>query len=116
MSIKQKEKRKENVLELVVTVYNHVNILKTTELYTLKECFMPGSARLSWPCIAPQSERSKIQFVVRAHAWVAGSVAGWGLYLRQPINVSLPSPPSKNKLKYFMIYELNFNFLKRLIV
>ena len=53
--------------------------------------------------IVPQSEWLPIEFLVRAHAWVAGQVPGAGLGMceRQPINISLPlfllsSPLSKN--------------------
>ena len=45
-----------------------------------------------WPSrwdIVPQSKKSLVSFLVRAHAWVAGSVPGWGAYERQPIDVSL---------------------------
>ena len=59
------------------------------------------------------SEKLPVQFPVRAHALVAGSVPSWGTYRRQPIDTSLslslslsPSPPSpslslslKSKLK-----------------
>ena len=34
-------------------------------------------------------KRSQVQFPVRAHAWVVGSVPGQGVYGRQPVNVSL---------------------------
>ena len=47
---------------------------------------------------------------IRAHAWVAGSVPGWGKYKRQPINVShidvsfpvfsLPSLLCKNTINF----------------
>ena len=41
------------------------------------------------------TERSLVQFMVGAHASVAGSVPGQGTYRRQMINVSLPFfPPS----------------------
>ena len=47
-----------------------------------------------------QSKRLPVQFLVRAHAYVAGSVPGQGTCERQPIDVSLPlflpSPFSKN--------------------
>ena len=32
---------------------------------------------LSWLGAVPQIERSQVQFPVRAHAWVVGSVPGW---------------------------------------
>ena len=32
---------------------------------------------LSWLGTVPQIERSQVQFPVRAHAWVVGSVPGW---------------------------------------
>ena len=37
-----------------------------------------------------RTERSLVQFLVRAHAWVVGQVLGWCMYERQPIDVSLP--------------------------
>ena len=37
--------------------------------------------------IIPQSERSRVQFLVRAHAWIVSLVPGLGQ--RKPINVSL---------------------------
>ena len=39
--------------------------------------------------IIPQSKRLPVQFPVRAHAWVVGSVPGWGTCQRQQIDVSL---------------------------
>ena len=39
----------------------------------------------------PQSQRSPVQFPVRAHAWVVPSlVPGWSMWERQVVNVSLP--------------------------
>ena len=76
--------------------------------------------------LGSQCARSLVQFPVRAHAWVVGSVLGWGTYQRQPINVSLsdrcfpPSlstslPLSKNKqiksfFKKSMWMEINILF------
>ena len=31
----------------------------------------------------------QVQFPVRAHAWVVGSIPGWGEYRRQPFDLSL---------------------------
>ena len=39
--------------------------------------------------VIPPSNKSPVQFLVRAWAWVLGSVPSWGAYERQPINVSL---------------------------
>ena len=50
---------------------------------------MPWLVWLSWLGIVPQSKRSLVQFLVRAHAWVVGSVPGQGMFERQPIDVSL---------------------------
>ena len=57
------------------------------EMYALA-----GVAQLA---TVPQSEASLFQFLVRAHAWVVGSVPGGGAYKRQLINVSHQcfSPP-----------------------
>ena len=46
---------------------------------------VPWLVWFSWLGIILQSERSRVQFLVRAHAWVAGLVLSW----RQVINVSL---------------------------
>ena len=43
---------------------------------------------LSWLGIVLQSEGLLVQFPVRAHAWVMGSVPSGGLNERHPINVS----------------------------
>ena len=40
----------------------------------------------------PCTERSPVQVPVRAHAWAVGQVPSWGMFERQPINISLPSP------------------------
>ena len=58
---------------------------------------------MCWPA---KQKRLPVQFLVRAHAWVAGLAPSWDAYKRQPINVSplhrcfspsfsLPSPLSK---------------------
>ena len=39
--------------------------------------------------IVPQSERPPVKFLVRAHAWVAGSVPGQGASEKQSVNFSL---------------------------
>ena len=40
--------------------------------------------------ILPQTERSLVRFLIRAHAWFAGQVPGWGrMRGRQSIDVSL---------------------------
>ena len=39
---------------------------------------------LSWLGVIPQSERSLVQFPVRAHAWVVGLVPSWSTYERRP--------------------------------
>ena len=50
----------------------------------------------SWLGVILQSERSPVQFLVGAHAWVAGLVPSWGhvrgngLMFLSHINVSLP--------------------------
>ena len=45
---------------------------------------------VDWSAV-PQNEGSLVQFLVRAPAWVTGSVPSWGAYKRQPhIDVSLP--------------------------
>ena len=39
----------------------------------------------------PAKQKSPVRFPVRAHVWVAGLVlVGWGVYERQPNDVSLP--------------------------
>ena len=65
-----------------------MRIKNTLKLSTREESpGLHGSAELG---IIPQSERPPIQFSVRAHAWVAGSVPSLGAYERQLIDVSLP--------------------------
>ena len=39
--------------------------------------------------LVPQNKKSLVQFLVRAHAWVAGSVPNPGAYKRQIVDVSL---------------------------
>ena len=60
-----------------------------------------GAARLGWLGITLQREGLPVRFLVRAHAWVVGSVPGWGTNMRQLTDVSLFLPPfpslSKNK-------------------
>ena len=43
----------------------------------------PWPVWLSWLGVIPQSERSPVGFLIRAHAWVAGLVPGQGEYRRQ---------------------------------
>ena len=64
---------------------------------------------LSWLGIVLQSKKSPVQFLVRALAWVAGSVPGQGMYERQQmllshIAVSLPLPPFPSPLKNNLSY------------
>lgn len=42
-----------------------------------------------WAGHHPVSERSQVQFLARARAWVAGWLPGGGMYERQPIKASL---------------------------
>ena len=67
--------------------------------------------RLVWRSglgIVPQTERLQVQLPVMSHAWVADSVPSWGMYGKQPINVSLPfSPSSPLSKKKKMKMELN---------
>ena len=44
---------------------------------------------LSWLCIVLQSKASLVQLPVRAQALVVGLVPGWGVFERQPSDVSL---------------------------
>ena len=44
---------------------------------------------LSWLGMIPQSKSVPVQFLIRAHAWVVGLFPSWGVWERQPINVSL---------------------------
>ena len=53
---------------------------------------MPPRSWAAWlSCfgVVLQTKTSPVQFPVRAHAWVAGSVPGWGTCKRQLISVSL---------------------------
>ena len=60
-----------------------------------KKC-MVLTGMFSWLGVILQSERSPVQFLVGAHAWVAGLVPSWGhvrgngLMFLSHINVSLP--------------------------
>ena len=45
--------------------------------------------QFSWSGIVPPSERSPVQFLVRAHSRVAGLAPSWGASKRQPIDFSL---------------------------
>ena len=60
---------------------------------------MPWLVWLSGLGVVLQTERSRVRFPVRAHAWVAGSVPDWGAYERQPVDVSLLLPLSKKAMK-----------------
>ena len=44
---------------------------------------------LSWLERLPYTKRLQVQYPVRAHASVAGSIRGWSAYRRQRIDVSL---------------------------
>ena len=74
---------------------------------------MPWLVWLNGMGVVLQSERSRVRFPFRAHAWVAGQVPGWGCVGGNRSDVSLahpcfspslsPSPHlSKNKLKPFL--------------
>ena len=68
-------------------------MIQTTKIkklqWWIKIFLWPWPAWLSWLGILPQGERLPVQFPVRAHAWVAGLVSGWGTCERQPVDVSL---------------------------
>ena len=49
----------------------------------------PDQCGSVWLSIIPQSERLLVRFLVRAHAWVTGSVPGHAVFNRQPTDVSL---------------------------
>ena len=49
---------------------------------------------LSWLSLVPQSERSLVQFPVRAHAYIAELRGNWSMFLS--LSFSLPFPLSKN--------------------
>ena len=42
----------------------------------------PQPMWLSWLDVIPETKRPPVQFPVRAHAWVVGSVPDWGVYGR----------------------------------
>ena len=63
----------------------------------------PWLVWFSWLCIVPQSEASLVQFLLRAHARVPGSVlvrahtkGNQSMFLS--LSFSPPSPPSKIKI------------------
>ena len=66
--------------------------------------------------IFPQSKSLPVQFPVRAHAWVAGSVLSWGAYERQLINVSLSHQCFSPSLSPFLPIPLKISKLKFLIL
>ena len=49
----------------------------------------PRLVWLNWLDVDPQSERLPVQFLLRAHAWVAGLILSVGTFRRQPPDVSL---------------------------
>ena len=55
----------------------------------LRKWVLPWLVWLSWLGIVPWSKLSPVRFLVRAHAWVAGSVPSQGACKRQLTNVSL---------------------------
>ena len=78
----------------------------------------PWPVSLSWLGIVLQCKRLLVQFLVTAHAWVAGLIPSEGTYKRQQIDVSLshrcfspsfslPFPLSKNKLKKYFLKIVN---------
>ena len=95
-------------------VYHHRKVIKyllKDILHSFKKFFKNQLwlVWLSWLEVISQSKRLPVQFLVRAHAWVAGSIPGQGVCQRHSINVSLshqrfspslslfPPSPSKNK-------------------
>ena len=50
-----------------------------------RSCWWPWPVCLSWLSVVPQSKRSLVQFLVKAHAWVEGSVPGQELRGRKYI-------------------------------
>ena len=52
-----------------------LQVFKAISVKTLAE---PCPVWLGWLGIIPQSERSLVQFSVKAHAWVVGSASSWG--------------------------------------
>ena len=55
----------------------------------LRALLWPQSVWLSWLGVVSQTERSLVRLLVRAHAWVARSVAGQGACGRQQGNRSM---------------------------
>ena len=71
---------------------------------------------VSWLGVVLQTERSQVQFPVRAQAWVAGSVPGQSACRRQLIGVSLLhwcfSPSFSPSLPLSRISKRKHNFIK----
>ena len=73
-----------------LSCYRELTLFKRIWSWKSKTVLQPWLVWLSWLGVVPQNERSPVQVPVRAHAWVANSVPGGGMYKRQLINVSLP--------------------------
>ena len=56
-----------------------------------RELCGPGQCSSGSWSIIPNTERSPVQFPIRTHTWVAGTVPGRSACERQPIDVSLTS-------------------------
>ena len=75
---------------------------------------MPQLVWLIWLGTVMQTERLPVRFPVTAHAWVAGLVSSWGVYRRQPMDVSVshgcffsfPSPSLPLSLKKFIYIDI----------
>ena len=65
----------------MVTIISPIpyNLLQRDFTDTLiKKQNLAQASVVSWFGIFPQTERLLVWFLVRAHAWIAGSVSGWG--------------------------------------
>ena len=82
--------------------------IEQSQLIDEKVPTLPWPAWFSGLGVIPQSKRSPVQFLVRAHAWVAGSVP----WKRQPINVSLSHQCFSPSLSPSLTLSLKINFKK----
>ena len=75
--------------------------------------------KMPWPggsvgwSIVLFTKRLQVQFPVKAHTQVVGSIPSWGVIRRQPIDVSLPLSLSLSPLFPLSLKNINKHILKR---
>ena len=93
-------------------VVGHIYPRWTTHLYfydSQKYITLALIVWLSWLSVVPQSKKVPVTFLVRTHAWVAGSIPVPGVYKRKLINASLSHWYFSPSLSPYLPFSVKIN-------